>query len=116
MKGKGNKPKRLPTSFWGWIAPVYSASEDEVIRVAGVDAAMYLRLLAFGALEPCEESSTGFENPLDAMRVAKPSSQTRDDIYSDESEGSAFVRQAASSSWAWLFGVPLPCCPPTSQG
>ncbi|KAK9840790.1 hypothetical protein WJX81_004889 [Elliptochloris bilobata] len=48
MKGKGAKPRRLPTSFWGWIAPVYSASEDEVIRVAGVDAAMYLRLLAFG--------------------------------------------------------------------
>ena len=63
MKGKGNKPKRLPTSFWGWIAPVYSASEDEVIRVAGVDAAMYLRLLAFGALGPCEESCRGLKIP-----------------------------------------------------
>ena len=49
MKGKGPKPRRLPTSFWGWILPVFGASEDEVIRVAGVDAAMYLRLLAFGA-------------------------------------------------------------------
>ena len=51
MKGKGPKPRRLPTSFWGWILPVFGASEDEVIRVAGVDAAMYLRLLAFGACQ-----------------------------------------------------------------
>ena len=48
MKGKGPKPRRLPTSFRGWIAPVYSTSEDEVIRVSGVDAAMYLRLISFG--------------------------------------------------------------------
>jgi len=48
MKGKGPKPRRLPTSFRGWIAPVFSTSEDEVIRVSGVDAAMYLRLIAFG--------------------------------------------------------------------
>ena len=57
MKGKGPKPRRLPTSFWGWILPVYSASEDEVIRVAGVDAAMYLRLLSFGACQGAFHSS-----------------------------------------------------------
>lgn len=29
------KPRRLPNSFFGWIFPVYSASEEEIIEVAG---------------------------------------------------------------------------------
>ena len=42
------RPKRLPRSFWGWILPTLRASEEEVILVAGVDAAMYLRIMKFG--------------------------------------------------------------------
>jgi Late exocytosis, associated with Golgi transport len=36
------KPKSLPSTFWGWLGPLFSASQDEVIRTAGVDAAMYV--------------------------------------------------------------------------
>ena len=42
------RPRKLSKSFWGWIGPTLAASEDEVILVAGVDAAMYLRILKFG--------------------------------------------------------------------
>jgi len=36
-------------SFWGWILPVYRTDEDEMIRVAGFDAATYMRIVSFGA-------------------------------------------------------------------
>lgn len=49
MRGLQHKPKRLPMSFWGWIVPVYRTDEDEMIRVAGFDAATYMRIIAFGA-------------------------------------------------------------------
>lgn len=35
------KPKPLPRTFWGWLGPLFSSGQDEVIRTAGVDAAMY---------------------------------------------------------------------------
>lgn len=46
------KPKRLPETILGWIRPVYAANLDKVIDVAGVDAAMYLRCIAYGELAP----------------------------------------------------------------
>lgn len=46
------KPKRLPENVLGWIRPVYAAKLDNVIDVAGVDAAMYLRCIAFGEHAP----------------------------------------------------------------
>ncbi|KAK9806417.1 hypothetical protein WJX73_004348 [Symbiochloris irregularis] len=42
------RPRKLSRNFWGWIMPTLSASEEEVILVAGVDAAMYLRIMKFG--------------------------------------------------------------------
>ena len=47
-RGLEHKPKRLPMSFWGWILPVYRTEEDEMIRVAGFDAATYMRIITFG--------------------------------------------------------------------
>ena len=35
-------------SFWGWILPVYRTTENEMIRIAGFDAATYMRIIAFG--------------------------------------------------------------------
>ena len=52
MRGLQHKPKRLPMSFWGWILPVYRTDEDEMIRVAGFDAATYMRVISFGAQSP----------------------------------------------------------------
>ena len=39
-------------SFWGWILPVYRTDEDEMIRVAGFDAATYMRIITFGEYAP----------------------------------------------------------------
>ena len=47
-RGLEHKPKRLPMSFWGWILPVYRTEEEEMIRVAGFDAATYMRIITFG--------------------------------------------------------------------
>ena len=52
MRGLKHKPKRLPMSFWGWILPVYRTTEDEMIRIAGFDAATYMRIIAFGTRDP----------------------------------------------------------------
>ena len=52
MRGLQHKPKRLPMSFWGWILPVYRTDEDEMIRVAGFDAATYMRIITFGEYTP----------------------------------------------------------------
>lgn len=42
------RPARLPYSFYKWIPIVYRYTQDEVIDLAGMDAAMYLRILMFG--------------------------------------------------------------------
>jgi hypothetical protein len=47
-RGLKAKPKRLPLSFWGWVLPVYRTSEEEMLKVAGFDAATYMRIIAFG--------------------------------------------------------------------
>ena len=44
------KPRRLQGSFWAWIKPTLQTPGEELIAVAGIDAAVYMRLLAFGAL------------------------------------------------------------------
>ncbi|KAL3133713.1 hypothetical protein ABBQ32_008207 [Trebouxia sp. C0010 RCD-2024] len=43
-----NAPRKLPRSFAGWIMPTYSFTEAELVRFAGTDAAMYLRVQHFG--------------------------------------------------------------------
>ena len=42
------KPRRLQSSFFGWIGPTLQTREEELIGVAGIDAAVYMRLLSFG--------------------------------------------------------------------
>lgn len=50
------KPKSLPRTFWGWLGPVFSAGQDEVIRTAGVDAAMYAHVCSISF--PCRKHSS----------------------------------------------------------
>lgn len=42
------RPRPCSDSLLGWILPTLRASEDEVILVAGVDAALYLKIIIFG--------------------------------------------------------------------
>lgn len=44
------KPKPLPSTFFGWIKPVFEYSEPEIIRECGLDTAIYLRLIRYGIL------------------------------------------------------------------
>ena len=43
-----NAPKKLPRGFAGWIMPTCKFTEAELVRLAGTDAAMYLRVQSFG--------------------------------------------------------------------
>ncbi|KAK9859822.1 hypothetical protein WJX84_005942 [Apatococcus fuscideae] len=43
------RPKRLPVKFWAWIRPVYSYTQQDIVELAGIDAAMFMRVLSFGA-------------------------------------------------------------------
>ena len=43
------RPKRLPVKFWAWIRPVYSYTQQDIMELAGIDAAMFMRILSFGA-------------------------------------------------------------------
>ena len=58
MRTKRKRPKALPNSVWGWMIPTFRYKQDEVVAIAGYDAAMYLRILAFGEflLLSCSES------------------------------------------------------------
>ncbi|KXZ47791.1 hypothetical protein GPECTOR_33g673 [Gonium pectorale] len=42
------KPKRLPNGLFSWILPVVTYPEEDIIDEAGLDCAMYLRILRFG--------------------------------------------------------------------
>ncbi|GFR49707.1 hypothetical protein Agub_g11860 [Astrephomene gubernaculifera] len=42
------KPKRLPNGPFGWIFPVLTYEEEDIIDECGLDCAMYLRILRFG--------------------------------------------------------------------
>ena len=41
----GKRPKRLPTGWFAWIGVVHRATQEDVIGVAGMDAAVYLAFL-----------------------------------------------------------------------
>lgn len=43
-----HRPMRLPLGFFGWIKPVWTYPEEEVIKVSGLDAAVFVRILRFG--------------------------------------------------------------------
>lgn len=45
---RGKKPPRLAPSPLAWIPSVLKLHEDEVMRVAGMDAVAYIRLLQYG--------------------------------------------------------------------
>ena len=49
---RAGRPYQLPQTFAGWVAPAWSTSQDEIIRVAGYDAAMYIKALSFGQRFP----------------------------------------------------------------
>ena len=49
-KGVHRRPKRLPRGMLSWIVAVYRIKQEEVIEVAGYDAATYMRILTMGAL------------------------------------------------------------------
>ncbi len=51
--GVHRRPKRLPRGLLSWIVAVYKIKQEEVIEVAGYDAATYMRILTMGAA--CEE-------------------------------------------------------------
>lgn len=42
------KPRRMPLGLVSWMVPTYFYPEDEVIAIAGMDVAVFLRLLAYG--------------------------------------------------------------------
>lgn len=46
-------PEPLPRTFWGWIPRVLRYTQDDVVELAGYDAAMYLRILGFGMVSCC---------------------------------------------------------------
>ena len=60
MHSRRRRPDPLPPTLWGWIVRVWRIKQDDVIELAGYDAAMYLRILAFGAasLERCSHAAT----------------------------------------------------------
>lgn len=43
------KPRTLPKKFAGWLGPAWATSEEELVRVAGYDAAMYVKILTYSA-------------------------------------------------------------------
>jgi hypothetical protein len=44
------RPERLPQGLLAWVWPVLSYDEDEIIRKAGMDAAVFIRLLYYGTV------------------------------------------------------------------
>lgn len=50
MKGSGySKPSRLPNGWMlQWVRAVFAYNQDEIVKVAGYDAAMYLTIFSFG--------------------------------------------------------------------
>ena len=46
----GRQPKPLPLGGLRWMAVVWRYPQPELISLAGMDAAMHLRVLAFGGV------------------------------------------------------------------
>jgi hypothetical protein len=42
------KPRRLPPGFFSWWYIILTTPEEEVLRVAGLDMAVFIRILTFG--------------------------------------------------------------------
>ncbi len=53
-------PKPLPRSLWGWIPQILRYSQDEIVELAGYDAAMYMRILGFGVVSWCLDMHSQF--------------------------------------------------------
>ena len=47
------KPPKLSEAYGGWVPEVIHMSEADVIRCAGVDAAVYIKILRFGGCGEC---------------------------------------------------------------
>jgi hypothetical protein len=47
------QPTPLPLTLLTWVYPLLRLPEREIIRVAGLDVAIYLRLLRFGEAAGC---------------------------------------------------------------
>lgn len=45
MEDREHKPPKLSKSFFGWVPEVWSFDEDQIVRSAGVDAAIYIKYL-----------------------------------------------------------------------
>lgn len=43
------KPKRLPTSLFTWMIPLYQMTDEEIMACAGLDALTFIRYLTLGA-------------------------------------------------------------------
>ena len=43
------RPEPLPLGVWTWMPRVWRVTQTDVVRMAGMDAATHLRILAFGA-------------------------------------------------------------------
>lgn len=52
------QPTPLPLTLLTWVYPLLRLPEREIIRVAGLDVAIYLRLLRFGEVTSCTAAST----------------------------------------------------------
>lgn len=47
---KAEKPRMLSNNYLSWLRPAWNTSEEEIIRVGGFDAAMYIKILSFGEM------------------------------------------------------------------
>lgn len=47
---RAGKPSPLSNRYLSWVLPAWASSQDEIIRVGGFDAAMYVKILSFGEL------------------------------------------------------------------
>lgn len=43
-----HKPRRLRMGLFSWVKPTIFYPEDEIVTVAGLDVAVFLRMLSFG--------------------------------------------------------------------
>jgi hypothetical protein len=43
-----HKPRKLPDSLFGWMAPTLLYPEDEILTVSGMDTVVMSRLLMYG--------------------------------------------------------------------
>ena len=99
-RDRSTRPQPLPRSLWGWIRAVWGIQQDDVVSLAGYDAAMYLRILSFGAAACMHRQPASWHlheaghNPHAAMNFR------------------VLMAQAPNCSSSSRCGSPLWCCPP----